>query len=180
MVSYGSNKTVWWICSKGHEWKAPITHRVRGNGCPICANQQILPGYNDLLSLNSELAKQWHPTKNGTLTPAMVTLKTNKKVWWICEKGHEWQTFVSSRANGRGCPICSNKKILPGFNDLKTINPKLAKEWHPTKNGALQPSMVAPKSSKKVWWICSKGHEWEAKINDRSHGTGCPICRKEK
>ena len=180
MVSYGSGKTIWWQCQKGHEWKAAIADRVHGNGCPICANQQVLLGYNDLQTLDPTLANQWHPTKNGALLPSMITPKANKKVWWICGQGHEWQALVSSRSNGRGCPICSNKMILPGYNDLLTINPDLAKEWHPTKNGELQPNMVAPRSGKKVWWICDRGHEWQATICDRANGTRCPLCRKQK
>lgn len=28
-------------------------------------------------------------------------------------------------------------KLIPGVNDLATVNPELAKEWHPTKNGNL-------------------------------------------
>lgn len=178
MVTFGSGKRVWWICSKGHEWQAGVNDRIQGNGCPVCANQQILPGYNDLETKYPLVAKEWHTTKNGDLKPNMVAPRSSKKAWWKCEKGHEWEASISSRTDGRGCPICANKKILPGYNDLATKNPKLAREWHPTKNADLKPNMIAPGSNKKVWWMCEEGHEWQAKVNDRSNGTNCPICRK--
>lgn len=180
MVTFGSGKRVWWICEKGHEWQAGVNWRVQGNGCPVCANQQILSGYNDLETKYPLVAKEWHPTKNGELNPNMVASRSSKKAWWMCEKGHEWEASISSRTDGRGCPICANKKILPGYNDLATKNPKLAREWHPTKNADLKPNMIAPGSNKKVWWMCEEGHEWQAKVNDRSNGTNCPICRKRK
>ncbi|MBQ8623595.1 MAG: zinc-ribbon domain-containing protein [Oscillospiraceae bacterium] len=85
---------------------------------------------------------------------------------------------MANRAKGRGCPYCSGKKILSGYNDLATTNPNLATEWHPDKNGVLLPTMVSPGSHKKVWWLCKKGHEWQASIENRSKGSSCPICRK--
>ena len=179
-VSYGSSKKVWWKCKLGHEYEAIIYSRIRGSGCPYCAGQKVLEGYNDLKTKNPELAKEWHSTKNGDLKSEMLTYASNKKVWWKCSKGHEWEASIYSRNNdGRGCPYCANQKVLKGYNDLKTKNSELAKEWHPTKNNNLTPNDVIPNSHKKVWWKCSKGHEWEATIGNRNRGTGCPKCAKE-
>jgi hypothetical protein len=61
-------------------------------------------------------------------------------------------------------------------NCLETLNPSLAKEWHPTANGSLTARDVRPRSNKKVWWLCGKGHEWQASIDGRSRGNGCPYC----
>ena len=130
-------------------------------------------------TINPDLAAQWHPTKNGDLAPTDVAGTSNKKVWWLCPKGHEWEANINSRSQGRGCPYCSGKWVLAGFNDLATINPKLSEEWNYTKNGSLQPTMVTKGSNRKVWWICPHGHEWEAVIGDRSSGRGCPVCGKE-
>ena len=132
-----------------------------------------------LESLNTSLAKEWHPTKNGSLTPKDVTIGTGKKVWWLCSKGHEWEAVIGSRNNGLGCPYCSNKKVNDE-NCLQTINPTLAKEWHPTKNHDLSPNDVTANSNKKVWWLCSKGHEWEAIISTRNKGSNCPYCSSHK
>jgi hypothetical protein len=126
--------------------------------------------YN-LQILNPLLAKEWYPAKNGRLTPKDVTPMSHKKVWWQCEKGHEWESIISNRSSkGRSCPYCSNQKACED-NCLATVNPKLAKEWHPTKNGNLTPYDVTPGSSRKmVWWQCKKGHEWEALVKSRSIG----------
>ena len=186
-VSINSSKKVWWKCSKGHEWQSVISYRSRGSNCPICSNHQILSGYNDLETKHPELAKEWNYEKNGDLLPSKVSCGSNKRVWWKCKKGHEWQAIISSRSNGRGCPECAKEKIgiansLPkdgcSFLDLK---PDLAKEWNYEKNGSLLPNQVSYGSGKKVWWICSKGHEWQAYINNRNKGFGrCPECAKKK
>ncbi|MBQ2723724.1 MAG: hypothetical protein IJF72_03640, partial [Clostridia bacterium] len=179
-LTIGSNKKVWWMCEKGHEWQAVVNSRKTGVGCPYCSNKKVLAGENDLATTNPQLASEWHPTKNGNLTPQQVTRGSNKKVWWKCKKGHEWQADVSDRSQGQGCPYCSNKKVLAGENDLATTNPQLASEWHPTKNGNLTPQQVTSGSDKKVWWKCSKGHEWQAIIGDRNKGKGCPYCSGKK
>ena len=66
-------------------------------------------------------------------------------------------------------------KLTESYN-LKKINPKLAKEWYPTKNGNLTPKDFTPRSSQKAWWICENEHEWPANISDRSYGARCPFC----
>ena len=78
--------------------------------------------------------------------------------------------FVRMYADKFGQYIQSEK------GTLAVVNPVLAKEWHPTKNGALLPEFVSAHSNKKVWWQCEKGHEWEAVINSRNKGHGCMIC----
>ena len=135
---------------------------------------------NSILKLYPELAKEWHPTKNGNLKPEHTKPSSNKLVWWICPKGHEYQLDVYHRTErGNGCPYCSSHRVLHGFNDLETINPSLAAQWNYSKN-IIKPSEVTNASSKKVWWICSKGHEWEASISKRASGRGCPYCFGQK
>ena len=182
MVMEHSNKKVWWQCAHGHEWEASISSRSAGSGCPYDAGKKVLIGFNDLETVAPQLASEWHPTKNGELTPQDVTAGSNKKVWWKCQKhGHEWKASIASRKGSeRSCPYCNNQKVLPGFNDLETTAPDLAKQWHPTKNGSLLPSMVTAGSNKKVWWQCEKGHTWQAPLYSRLAGTGCPECTKER
>lgn len=154
---------------------------------------------NSLEYIHPDLAKEWHPTKNGNLTPNNVTVGSQKKVWWQIvhhdEKlkrnfVFEWQDTVDSRAKGNGCPYLSNHKVYPGFNDLATNNPQLALEWNYNKNNGLKngkgedistPDKISTKSSRKVWWKCSLGHEWETTVDKRNtRGFGCPICAKLK
>jgi len=179
MFTSGSHKKVWWKCLKGHEWYASIHHRNNGSGCPVCSNKQVLKGYNDLKTKNPVLAKEWNYDKNSNLKPDMVGANSYKKVWWKCSKGHEWQRDINSRNNGDGCPICSNRQVLKGYNDLATTNPSLSKEWNYEKNNVLKPDMVIAGSNKKVWWKCEKGHEWQTQIVSRAKGSGCPVCAKE-
>jgi Probable Zinc-ribbon domain len=108
MVSLMSSKKVWWVCALRHEWRAPVANRTKqGSGCPVCTGRTVLVGYNDLATKSPALAAQWHPRKNGSLTPEMVLAGTHKKVWWVCAFGHEWATSVKDRATGRGCPRCA-------------------------------------------------------------------------
>ena len=135
---------------------------------------------NSLLFTNPALAEEWNYQRNGNLKPEHLLASSGKKVWWKCPKGHEWQAVIYSRSNGNGCPICSNKQVLKRYNDLATINPKLAKEWNYERNSALTPEEFTANSNKKVWWKCDKGHEWQATIASRNHGSGCPYCSGRK
>lgn len=179
-VLSNNSRKVWWQCEKGHEWEAEIKYRVQGRKCPYCQNKKILPGFNDFATKEPELSKEWHPIKNKTIDPTHISKSYRQKVWWLGNCGHEWEASVQSRSNGGGCPICRRQKVLAEENDLQSIYPELAKQWHPTKNGALKPSEVAPKSHKKVWWLGECGHEWEATILNRSTKTGCPYCSGRK
>lgn len=177
----GSGKKVWWKCGLGHEWDvAPYTRTGTNKaGCPICSGKRVLAGYNDLATTYPELALEWNYEKNSPLLPTQVTVKSAKKVWWTGKCNHTWSAIISSRTSGTGCPVCDGKQILVGYNDLATTFPEIAKEWHPTKNGILLPTQVIRGTTKKVWWKCAKGHEWEARVASRTDKTfkqGCPFC----
>ena len=182
-VMAGSDRKVWWRCDKGHEWETTIARRSSGSRCPYCSNKAVLPGFNDLATTHPDLARQWHPTKNGGLRPEDVVYGSAARVWWRCDKGHEWETTIARRSSGSQCPYCGNSKVLPGFNDLATTNPELAEQWHPTKNGDLKPNEVTAGGGKMVWWRhwCEKTaswHEWRASVNGRAKGDGCPECSR--
>ena len=182
-VFAGSVKRYWWKCEKGHEWRAGIASRSNGEGCPYCAGKKVCFGFNDLQTLFPLIAEQWNSERNGRLTPVDVTAFSNKKVWWKCENGHEWQAIIASRTSNRcQCPYCTGKKVLKGYNDLETLNPRVASEWHPIRNGVLTPDMVSCGSHKKVWWKCCEGHEWCAVVYSRTgtRQTGCPECAGKK
>ena len=179
-LTVGSERKVWWKCSKGHEWEAVCYSRTAGNQCPICSGRKVLVGYNDLSTLLPEIASQWHPSKNNLVTAKDVTINSHRKVWWLGACGHEWEAPVSERTRGRGCPICKSKKVVTGINDLATTNPFLAKQWHPYKN-EMSPTHVLPQSNKSVWWICEKGHEYITSPAHRtSRDSGCPICSNKQ
>ena len=123
-----------------------------------------------------DLLDEWNYDKNNGLNPTDVSSGNGKKIWWICKDGHEWDSRIIDRKRNKNCPYCSNKKVLEGYNDLATTHPEIAKEWHSTKNGNLKPTQVVAGSNKKVWWKCSKGHEWDISPNVRT-GRGRKWCR---
>lgn len=175
-----SGRKVWWRCNKGHSWQAPVINRTNlKSGCPFCAGQRPIPGENDLGTVRPDLAAEWHPQKNRNFKPSDCTISSGRKVWWSCREGHEWKSVVSARTgkDNCGCPYCYGRYAVPGVNDLETVNPELASEWHPTKNKT-KPSRILPNSNKKAWWLCSEcGYEWRTLITSRSaRGSGCPRC----
>lgn len=181
-ISQGSGRRLWWRCPRGadHVWQAQVRQRVLGSGCPFCAGQRP-SSTNSLAGAAPELATEWHPTRNGSLTAADVTRRSKRRVWWQCQKttAHEWEATVDDRAAGAGCPFCTGKRPSAA-RSLASAAPELAAEWHPTKNGSLVPFDVSTGSSRRVWWKCpnSADHEWLAAVQARAvRQTGCPFCR---
>ncbi|MCK2017951.1 zinc-ribbon domain-containing protein [Peribacillus frigoritolerans] len=183
-IGYGSQKKVWWICEKGHSYDTTTNIRRNGSGCPYCKHQKFKTGYNDLLTKYPEVAKFWNYQKN-TLTPDKVLAGGRKKVWWKCEKGHEWESTINSKIADHHCPYCSGRLAIKGQTDLEALFPEIAKEWHFEKNIGKNPSQISAKSSNKVWWKCKKcGYEWTALVSNRTRddgntGSGCPQCSNE-
>lgn len=180
-VTYGSRKKVWWRCERGHSWLAMVKRRSQRTGCPVCANRMIIVGLNDWPSRFPAVAAQWDAEKNAPLRPCDVTPGSNKSVFWRCRLGHSYQSRIGDRTvSGHGCPYCTGRKVLPGFNDLATLYPVVAAQWHPSLNGELKPTDVTRGSRRKVWWQCAWGHEWQACIFSRTQtpATGCPYCAK--
>lgn len=176
MLMAGAANKVWWKCGKGHEWQSTCNDRKQGRGCSKCYIFRPVNKEQSLAELNPELASQWDFKNNEDIDLSKISPKSTYVAWWKCDKGHSWQSAIANRNRGTGCTYCINHKILEGFNDLATVNPELAKQWHPTKNGEKLPSHLSASSNQKVWWQCSKGHEWEATCNDRTRGFGCLRC----
>ena len=181
-VTASSNKKVWWKCAKGsdHEWQMSVDARTgRGNGCTICSNRKVVHS-NCLATTHPELAKEWHPSKNGELNPQNLVAGASKKVWWQCihDKNHIWQATLNNRSSkNNACPFCTGRNATVETS-LGALYPEMAKEWHPTKNNKLTPYDVKPKSGKLIWWKCDKGddHMWKARVYSRINGNGCPGC----
>ncbi|NCC87180.1 MAG: hypothetical protein EOM05_04865 [Clostridia bacterium] len=174
-ITFGSNKKVWWKAACGHEWQTSVKARSNGESCPICSGARVIAGINDLATIEPLLALEWS-NENDT-KPTEVSVGSHKKVIWRCEKGHQWEATVKSRAiNRTGCPYCSHTKVLAGFNDLASQFPQIAAEWS-DKNLPMQPSMVTAFANSKAWWKCKDcGNEWYTLISTRSGGSKCPYC----
>ncbi|MGP0111152.1 MAG: zinc-ribbon domain-containing protein [Acidimicrobiales bacterium] len=177
-VVAGTHTRLWWKCPKGpdHEWQAPGNNRINGSGCPACAGRQV--SVTNSLANYPELAAQFHPTKNGDLTPADVVAGTNRRLWWKCPQGpdHEWEATGGNRVSGSGCPACAGRQVSV-TNSLANY-PELAAQFNPTKNGDLTPADVVAGTNRRLWWKCPEGpdHEWEATGGNRVSGSGCPFC----
>lgn len=154
------------------------------HGCPFCAGKQVGLS-NCLATKNPELAKEWHPTKNGDLTPWDVTCGQGKKVWWLCKNNpkHEWFSAISHRNSyNEGCPYCCSCPLPSEDYNLLVVNPALCKEWNYEKNEK-RPEDYTPGSEQKVWWKCSVcNYEWLSIISNRAgiNSRGCPECNKSK
>jgi hypothetical protein len=173
-----SNLLVWWKCNCcSYEWQDTPHERNRAAlGCLKCRSLGVK---------NPTLSKEWHPLKNGNLTPFDVSSSSGKKVWWLCSYDGEYEMTVDNRRRLKGCPCHSYNPIkINESNSLFVVNPTLSKEWHPTKNEKKTPNNVfASSRSERAWWVCSKNseHVWEAKIHTRHHcKQGCPYCNGKK
>lgn len=173
-VAKQSNKKFWWICKEGHEWEAVMSSRSKGIGCPYCSGKRILPGYNDLFTVRPELKKYW--SVNNTIDPSTVGVGKEVKAKWICDKGHEFESLISNRTRGYGCPYCAGKIPILGENDIETLYPEIAKQYDQEKNKTPLEKVNRGSSSKR-WWICSEGHSWKSSVANRTkRGDGCPYC----
>ena len=132
-----------------------------------------------IIDVAPHLKNEWHPTKNGYMAPTNLSYGSQRKAWWKCDQGHAWSAIISSRVKGHGCPFCTGRYPTE-TNNFAVLYPEQAKSWHPTKNGELQPEEVAPKSNKRVWWQCEKGHEWQTLTSTRANGSDCPICKDQR
>lgn len=180
LTSYGRHLPLERICAKGE-------------ACPYLSGKAVLPGFNDLASNYPELAKQWHPTRNGDLKPSDVTCGKNKKVFWYLpyddpETGKhfdfEWEAWIRDRTRGAKCPYFTGNAVWTGYNDFATKHPELAKQWHPTKNENLKPTEIACNRHEAVWWLypyddpITGKHfdfEWRVSPNARITNSGCPF-----
>ena len=178
-ITFGSNKKVWWKGTCGHEWQASVKARSNGEKCPICSGARVIAGINDLQTTHPEIASEWSE-KNLPLKPDQVNAKSRKNVWWRCGKcGNEWKSVINDRVKGTVCPVCAEREVLAGYNDLATTDNQLLSEWDYEQN-KLKPTEVSRTSAKRAWWECRHGHSWSMKINERTIlNKGCRICEQE-
>lgn len=129
-----------------------------------------------------EILSQWDAERNTGNSPEKVSPFSHRLLWWRCREGHVWQAQVKDRTkHNSGCPYCAGKLPCKGENDLATLYPKVAAQWHPEKNGSVRPEDVMPGTDKAYWWRCGLGHEWKANVENRTlKGNGCPYCAGKK
>ncbi len=175
-----ANKRVWWRCEKGHEWYALISTRSGGSKCPYCTGIKLLKGFNDFATQYPLLANEWSE-RNLPLTPDTFSAKATNNVWWRCGVcGHEYKAVISSRVKGLKCPVCADRTIKEGVNDLATTDPEVLSEWDYEKNGKVLPTRVSRNSTSYVWWKCPLGHSRRDRIYNRTiEHKHCPTCEAD-
>ena len=127
------------------------------------------------------IASEWDYEKNYPLFPEQLFPKSAQKVFWRCKHcGNIWPALIYSRTNGNGCPYCAGKIPIPGKTDLATLFPEIAMEWDCELNEGVYPEQCTTQSHKMVAWKCKKcGNRWNALIQNRTKGHGCPYCSGE-
>jgi hypothetical protein len=195
----GSAANVWWRCEYEHTWRSAINQRTAGSGCPQCfeVRRSFMPEValarregKSLAELNPPCLIEWDQQKNGDEKPSDVLLNNKQKYWWQCLHGHTYQQTVVTKVRGYNCPECAKVTRAEAVRRAKLLKSgsladkfaALAAEWHPSRNGTLQPSDVSCNSHMEVWWLCPKGHEWKKSpgyrvtLAKRGSQFICPIC----
>ena len=212
-VGYASNEKVWWQCRVCHyQWERQVCGRTQhGSSCPQCARttKAVPKAGNSLAERCPSVAAEWHPTRNGDLTPADVSFSRKEKVWWKCAGcGHEWLAVIGNRVRWPGCPSCgrNGRKRLttdlaakdsdrqrpkkkrtpapapaPGRSFAERF-PEIAAEWHPTRNDELTPEAIGFASNRRAWWICSTCENLNGQLSSIAvgRGAGCPECGRRR
>ena len=180
MVTPFSNRKVWWECEKGHEWFSLISSRTDGSGCPYCVGTVLKKNVNDFKTQYPDIALEWS-VKNTSLLPDEISPKSRRNVWWTCKTcGYEWKAVVNARVKGGGCPVCSNRKVLVGYNDLATTDKHILSDWDYEKNNELLPTQLSRNSMREIWWKYTCGHSAKVKVYDKVvKNVPCPKCEDE-
>lgn len=116
-ISTGNKGKVWWKCTLGHSYQMSMHNKTfRLFNCPVCSGKHVQAGFNDIATTNPDMAKEWHPTKNGNFLPQQVSSGSDKKVWWLGDCGHDWLGAISNRTYlDAGCTICGVGKTERGM-----------------------------------------------------------------
>lgn len=174
-----SGKEAYWICEKNnHSYKTEVFNRTRGHGCPKCVNI-IVEISNSLFISHPDLCEEWDYDLTTDIGPTTVSSGSNKKVFWKCQKKHSWPATINSRVRGNKCPYCANQKVCKD-NCLATVRPDLAYDWHPFLNGSHTPENTLPSAALVLFWFCEEYHIYEATVNKRYNGAGCPYCSNHR
>ena len=181
-VSYGSTKKVYWKCPTcQNSYPASVNQKTNHHsGCPYCSNHKLMPGMNDLATKHPTLAEEWDYIENRELHPSDVMCSSHKLVSWVCKDcGNTYKAWVFNRTKGEGCPYCSGRKVITGFNDFASQCSHLLEEWDFEANSTVHPHEITSRSNRRVGWICSVcGHKWKTPIVRRTMGSQCPKCNK--
>jgi hypothetical protein len=175
------------ICRIGHRTiAASLVGRSRqaalDDNCAYCNHWVILSGFNDMGTTHPHLASELDPAKNNGVSAREIFAGSPSIYIWTCRRApqpHDFPASASNRsANHSGCPVCLNRAIRIGINDLATLYPEIAGEFNVDANCFLSVDDLAPGSNTMVAWKCSSGHRFNMTVGQRTRGRSCPTCPK--
>ena len=191
-ITCGCDKKFVWHCHVcGFSYEQTVKDKTRKHyGCPICNNKKIISGYNDLHTWciknnRKDILDEWDPSNTVKITE--ISRNYNHLVKFICKCGHHYEQTVCDKTNkSTTCPYCTNQKVLPGYNDLKTWCYKnnredILKDWVYDKN-LCKPENITPFSNKYIWFNCPVCHgNYGAVVSNKTaRKCGCPYCTNYK
>lgn len=188
-VKIGVNKKFFFVCENNPEHTPEMyLPNLRKNpyACTQCWQEPLQCGNNDFGCLHPELVPYFLGIDGSPISPHDLRPGDERSFIWKCLNGEE-HTFertlytMTAKTSQRTCPVCVNRKIIPGLNSLKDLAPDISAEWDFEKNllfDGLTPETVSPKSGYEVYWTCKAGHpSYRSSVwNRTSAGTGCPSC----
>lgn len=164
--SHGNSYKAWWQCEKGHEWQATINSRTFSRaGCPYCSGNKIM-SENSILYTYPKIALEWDYVKNKDIDILTISSGSSRKVWWKCNKNHEWKSTIYNRTMGKNCPYCSGKKVAIE-KSIFYMFPNMAAEWDYDKNSDIDIMSVGCGSRKNVWWKTKDGKSLQQIVSNR-------------
>lgn len=179
-----------WICLRSgtkHTYTATVKARIVGHACPYCAGMEILPGFNDWMTLEPLEDLLWNAEKNvhpdgSRIDPATLGVDNRTRFHWICLTGnHEREISISSAVRGKRlgkeCRSCSGYKCVPGTNDAFTLYPFLRERLSREANEDLELSQLHPGNRETlINWSCQNKHSWKRSVAEELRSKGCGKC----
>lgn len=188
-ITYGNTKKIYWKCHVcKYEWVTSAARRTRNNtGCPICSKARSIEKRR-LLQVKKtggirkypQLLKQWDYEKNACIDPLTVAINDKRSFYWKCSSGqHSFPAKISYRVSNDRCVYCSGKKILKGFNDLKSQCENIMVEWDYSKNEVLPDEVIYTSTTPKIYWQCFYCGDSFCTEPKKHRERGCKICRQK-
>ncbi|WP_431188565.1 zinc-ribbon domain-containing protein [Arthrobacter crystallopoietes] len=167
-------------CAANHRFIRTPAKLVLRPFCPFCDGRTVAVGETDLATTHPDVASWWHPSKNDTLKPTDLRAGSEKRVWWLCPDGHEFEQTIAYRASQKKqqCPVDTGRLLLPGVNDLAAKHPDLVADWNHELND-VRPDQIVPGTTKR-WWTCEHGHTQHVQVGNRIRSGGCSVCPPER
>jgi hypothetical protein len=178
-LTANSDDSVGWKCTNDHIYYMRVVTRAKLDMCPECHKQQLARDGSNIAVTHPEIAKYWHPWRNGKKRPDHYTHGAGVTVWWTCDYNHEYPMRIERKTAGLGCPVCAGRRLTSGVNDLATREPVMVLEFHPYLNGVLEPHEIFPSDKKYAWRCLATGHTTWQTVQHRRQSRGCTECERE-